>query len=83
MSDRRLAEVALAFLQNKMETGGHLVLNPKEVVRDVKNNAGKLGVSAVEAAMLAKILYEKAYEKTMDELERVIDPSRVGSDEMA
>lgn len=75
MTKQRQGEIALMVLQKQLEADGELKLKPKEVKRDITNQAKSLGIPVHEAAQFAIEMYKTAYEKTIAELETIKDPA--------
>lgn len=71
LSKERLGEIALRALQENMEQEG-IRLRPKEIRREVHNEAKRLMITEREAAELITTIIEAAYQKTMAELQRFI-----------
>ncbi|TAK57693.1 hypothetical protein EPO17_01310 [Patescibacteria group bacterium] len=70
LSPERIGQIALMALQSKLEEGG-LNLNPKEIRRQIANQAKQLGIPANEMAEFAKIVIETAYKKVLVELDQM------------
>jgi hypothetical protein len=75
LSESRINEIAFRMLKIKMEREG-INLNPKEVKREITNEAKNLGVTPQELAEFAKLIYTSAYRKVMAELELMSPSSR-------
>ncbi len=69
LSKERQGEIAMIILQHKLEKEGELKLIPSEVKRQLHNSAKNLGIPASELAEFVKITLEKAYAKTVAELD--------------
>ena len=67
LTPERTGQIALLILQEKMLKEG-INLQPKEVRRDVINNANKFGVSFSEMADFYRFILNIAYQRTMQEL---------------
>ncbi len=72
LSPDRLGRIAFLVLQRKLEDEGKICLNPKEVKRNVANEAKKYGITPDEAAEFAQLVIKSAYERTMAELGTMI-----------
>lgn len=70
LTEERAGQIAMIALQMKMEEGG-IRLIPKEIKRDMINEAKKLGISAPELAQFVKIAITKAFNKTIAELDSI------------
>lgn len=77
LSQERANELAMQVLQDKIERSGDLKLIPSEIKRNVHNSAKKMNVSPQEVAGLIKIVLEKAYLKTVAELDAIINSGKV------
>ena len=77
LSQERANELAMQVLQDKIERQGELKLIPSEIKRTVHNSAKKMNVPPQEVAGLMKIVLEKAYNKTIAELDAVINSGKV------
>ena len=77
LSEERANAIAMQVLQDKMERDHQLVLIPSEVKRTVHNSAKKMEASPAEVAGFMKIVLEKAYSKTVAELDAIINSSKV------
>ena len=78
LSEERANAIAMQVLQDKMERNGELKLIPSEIKRMVNNSAKKMNIPAKEVAEFVKIVLEKAYNKTIAELDAVINSGKVG-----
>jgi hypothetical protein len=67
----RIGEIAVQALQRQMEQNGNISLNPKEVKRQIANEAKSLGISPRDMAEFAKVVYKTAYDKVMAELDTI------------
>ncbi len=67
----RIGEIAVQALQRQMEQNGTISLNPKEVKRQIANEAKSLGISPRDMAEFAKVVYKTAYDKVMAELDTI------------
>lgn len=77
LSSERANQIAMLYLQFKSEKEG-IILKPSETKREISNSAKQLKISSREAAEVAKIIYAKAFEKVMAELDEVINtPDKV------
>ena len=76
MTAERLGQLGLQILQQKMEEDG-IRLHPKEMRREILNQAKKYGVPPHELAELAKMAIKAAYDKTMAVLEAIKDTDKV------
>jgi hypothetical protein len=72
LSKERMGELAMIVLAHKLENDGGVRLNPKEIKRELSNEAKKYGITPQEAAEFAMVFITKAYEKTMSELHSMI-----------
>ena len=70
---RKIGQIAMQFLQKKLESDGGIRLAPKVIKREVANEAKSLGITVSEAAEFAKIVLKTAFDKTMAELDSVIE----------
>ena len=70
ISKERLGEIALMGFYAQVCRDG-LKLAPKEIKREIHNEAKKMGISSAELAEVAKLFYKKAYEETMAQLEEI------------
>ena len=77
LSEERANAIAMQVLQEKIERGGELKLIPSEIKRTVHNSAKKMNIPAKEVAEFIKIVLEKAYSKTVAELDAIINSSKV------
>lgn len=77
LSQERANELAMQVLQEKIERSGDLKLIPSEIKRNVHNSAKKMNVPPQEVAGLIKIVLEKAYLKTVAELNAIINSGKV------
>ena len=82
LTQDRIGQIALLALQKRMEENG-ISLNPKELKRGIHNEAKELGIPAPELAEFAKVVYKKAFEKTMAELDSISPPAKVEEKEKA
>ena len=73
LTKEKQGEIAMQLLQLSMEKSGELKLNPTEIKRGIHNMSKKMDIPIVETAEFVKIVLEKAYEKTMKEINMVID----------
>lgn len=72
LSKERKGEIALiAFLAKKREEGA--TLKPREIKRQVLNEAKKIGVPPCDAACFAKIVLEKIYNEAIDEINSIFE----------
>lgn len=71
ISQERLGQLALIALKGKMRRDG-IHLNPKDIKREITNEAKNLGVPVSEAAEFALFLIKYIYEDTTAELERLV-----------
>ena len=69
----RLNDLCMLLLQRKMEENGEIKLMPKEIRRDVHNWAKKAGVPEYLMARLTKRVLTTAFEKTIAELDKMIE----------
>lgn len=76
LSKERLGEIALFALQLQLEEKG-LRLDPREIKRDLHNEAKKLGVPIQEFAEMVRAVYKTAYERTMAAIDEVSPPDKV------
>lgn len=72
LTTERANQIAMKVLQYKTERNGELRLVPSEVKRAVKNSAKSMDIPVEEAAEFMKIVLEKAYSKTITELDEII-----------
>jgi hypothetical protein len=72
ITKERVNEIAMIVLQEKMEREGQLKLVPFEIKRTIKNSAKKMNMPAEEVAEVVKIIFERAYIKTIAEIDKVI-----------
>ena len=77
LSQERVNELAMQVLQEKIERSGDLKLIPSEVKRSVHNLSKKMNIPVKEVAEFMKIMLEKAYSKTIAELDAVINSGKV------
>lgn len=77
LSQERANELAMQVLQDKIERDGELKLIPSEIKRNVHNSAKKMNVPPQEVAEFMKVVLEKAYNKTIAELDAVINSGKV------
>ncbi len=80
LSQQKIGEIALRALQHKMESDG-INLNPKNLKRDIHNEAKNLGVTTQELAEFAKVIYRTAFNKVMAELESISPSAKVAVNE--
>lgn len=80
ISKERLGELALMGLHAKLERDG-IKLAPKEIKRQIHNEAKSMGIPPAELAELAKLIYKKAYEDTMAQLEEISPSAKVEESE--
>lgn len=73
LSEERANAIAMQVLQEKIERNGELKLVPSEIKRVVNNSAKKMNIPAKEVAEFIKIMLEKAYNKTIAELDAIIN----------
>jgi hypothetical protein len=71
LSKERIGEIAMNVLQGEMERKG-LPLDRKEIRRSMHNEAKNFGCTTGEFAQFARIIYARAYESFMRELDKVI-----------
>lgn len=71
LTKERIGEIAVQALQRQMEQNGNISLNPKEVKRQIANEAKTLGISPRDMAEFAKMVYKTAYDKVMAELDTI------------
>jgi hypothetical protein len=76
LSREKVGQIALRVLQQKMELDG-IRLNPKELKREIHNEAKKFGITPQELAEFAKLIYKTAFDKTMTELDLISPPAQV------
>lgn len=72
ISKERANEIAMQVLQEKFERSGDFKLIPSETKRMVKNAAKKMNIPVKEMAEFVKLMLEKAYSKTIVELDAII-----------
>ena len=77
LSEERANAIAMQVLQDKIERSGDLKLIPSEIKRMVHNSAKKMNIPAKEVAEFIKIILEKVYNKTIAELDAVINSGKV------
>jgi len=77
LSEERANAIAMQILQDKVERSGDFKLIPSEIKRDVHNASKKMNIPAKEVAGFLKIMLEKAYNKTIAELNAVINSGKV------
>ena len=70
LTQERIGQIAMMALQRKMTQDG-IRLNPKEIRREVANEAKNLGIPASELAEFLKIVIKDAFDKTMAELDLI------------
>jgi hypothetical protein len=73
LSQEKIGQIAMRYLQKTLEKEGGIRLNPKEIKREIANEAKSLGITVSEAAEFAKIVLKTAYDKTVAELDSVIE----------
>lgn len=71
LTKERQGEIAFAVLLHMALEEG-ITLQPKELKRDVGNRARKYGITAVEAAEMAKIAMNEAYTRCVAVLDGII-----------
>lgn len=74
LTKERLGEIALKILQAQLERNG-LPINQTNIRHEVDKEAKNLGITSAEFAELAKLTYKSAYEKLVDELNKIIADS--------
>ncbi len=77
LTPERIGQVAMLFLQRKLEDDGGLRLRPKEVRREIINVSKRLGITPQESAELAKVILKTAYDKTVAELDAILKTDKV------
>lgn len=77
LSEERANAIAMQVLQDKIERNGELKLIPSEIKRIVNNSAKKMNIPPKEVAEFIKVVLEKAYSKTISELDAIINSSKV------
>jgi hypothetical protein len=77
LSEERANAIAMQVLQDKIERNGELKLIPSEIKRIVNNSAKKMNIPPKEVAEFIKVVLEKAYSKTIAELDAIINSSKV------
>jgi hypothetical protein len=76
LSKERQGELAMiALLEEKTSNG--IMLKPKEVKREIKNAAKRVGISEKEVAEFYKIVLESVYQRTVLELDAIIKSGKV------
>ena len=70
LSKEKIGQIAVQALQRQMESNG-ISLNPKEVKRQIANEAKGLGIPPCEMAEFAKMVYKTAYDKVIAELDSI------------
>lgn len=79
LSKERQGELAMLAVIAMKESEG-LTLKPKEIKREVKHAADKLKVASVmEIAEFYKIIATEIFEKTIKELDVIINSGKVGN----
>jgi len=71
LSEERIGRIALLILQQKIERDG-FEIKPKDVKRQMTNNAKDLGISVSEMAAFTKIVVVPLHEKIQRELDTLI-----------
>lgn len=77
LTKERLGELAVLFILKEKEEKG-VIFNPSTVKRNIHNEARSLGVDIVEMARCAKIVYQHIFDKTMEELDSIIERNGQG-----
>jgi hypothetical protein len=72
LNKEKIGEIATKMLQDVLEESGRVVLNHKEIRRNVTNKSKKLGIKPSEGAEFAKMVIKMAFDKTMLELDAMI-----------
>ena len=72
LSKERTGEITLLLLEDLLEKDGGLRLSSKEIKRKIINAAKKMGIEPFELAEVAKALYQRAFDKTMAEVNTII-----------
>ena len=76
LSKERQGEIAAKMIQVKMEADG-FHLRPQHIKREINNESRRLGVSSVEMAEFAKRSISIAYERTIAQLDSIIESGDV------
>jgi len=71
LSEKRIGEIAMVVLQNKLEQDGGIRLIPKEIKREIINSSKRFGVTTQEGAEFVGIILKTAYDKTIAEIEAI------------
>ena len=71
LTSERVGQIAMIAFQSRKEEEG-VRLNPKQIRRDISNEARKLGIPVHEAAQFVQLMFREAYDKTMAELDELI-----------
>jgi hypothetical protein len=77
LTDERIGQLAMVALMDKIQKDGGLRLNPREIKRDIHNSAKQMGISTSEMAQFALIMIKTNYDKTVAEIESMINEGRV------
>lgn len=76
LSKERIGEIAMKLLQDQLEKKG-LPMNPKEIRREIHNEAKNFGMTPAEFAEFAKLVYGETYTKLVAELDKIIAAGKV------
>jgi hypothetical protein len=77
LSKERIGEIAMMVLQDKLERGNEIRLNPAEIKREFGNSSKKFGITPQEGAEFVGIILKTAYDKCMVEIEKVAKTGKV------
>jgi hypothetical protein len=72
LTTEKANEIAMKVLQENLEKEGKIKLVPSEIKRTVSNSAKGMGIPKQEVAEFLKLILEKAYAKTIAELDKII-----------
>lgn len=71
LSKERMGEIALIVLLSKVRRDG-ITFKPEEIRRQILNEAKKLGLEKVEAALFAKAVATEIFKESMAKIDSII-----------
>jgi hypothetical protein len=74
LSKRRQEELSLIILASRVEKEG-IMLNPKEIKREICNTANNLDLPISDVAEFQKTALTMMFEKTLKEIDKLIIPT--------
>lgn len=72
LTEKKIGEMAMLILQEKLEEDGQLRLSPHEIKHEIKNFAKKLNLPKDELTEFVKIVMKNAFDKTNVKLNKII-----------